>query len=507
MTFEQLSQAEFATLPQLVAIHAMASPDKVAISEADRAVTWCELDEWADRIAARLQRDGVTPGAAVAIAGANSAEFIALLLGTLRIGGVAAMITASATGPQMSAMIADSGAHHLFLDEAAGAILYGQSLPDHCISLDGGPLGTDLFDWMDGPGAKPRAASVSPDSGFNIIYSSGTTGVPKGIIQSNMMRWLQIKLSLPYYGRETVTIVSTPLYSNTTMGAVLPTIGGGGRLVLMRKFEARAFLELAERERVTTAMLVPVQYRRIMADPEFDHFDLSSFVAKMCTSAPFPANLKADVVKRWPGLLIEFYGMTEGGATFALDCTAFPDKLHTVGRPAPGNEAKIVDEQGNELPPGQPGEIVGRSATMMSGYNNRPDDSARMFWTDKDGTRFLRQGDIGYFDEDGFLVLLDRAKDMIISGGFNIYSSDLEAALLRQPGVIDAAVVGAPSREWGETPVGFVVMQPGTEIEKVRHGANALVGKTQRLSRLMSIGELPRSPIGKVIKRQLREWL
>ena len=252
-------------------------------------------------------------------------------------------------------------------------------------------------------------------------------------------------------------------------------------------------------------MLVPVQYRRIMALDDFDRFDLSSFVMKYCTSAPFPATLKADVLKRWPGGLVEIYGMTEGGAAFILEAHQFPDKLHTVGKPAPGHIAKVIDEDGNELPQGSVGEIVGRSPAMMTGYNNRPDATKAMHWYDSEGNLFYRHGDIGRIDEDGFLTLMDRAKDMIISGGFNIFPSDLEAILLADDRVVEAAVVGMPSEEWGETPVAFVVLKPGADPESVREACNARVGKTQRLSAIRVVAELPRSPIGKVLKRELRD--
>ena len=273
----------------------------------------------------------------------------------------------------------------------------------------------------------------------------------------------------------------------------------------MKKFDARAFLELAQRERATNCMLVPVQYRRIMALDDFDRFDLSSFVMKYCTSAPFPAALKADVLKRWPGGLVEIYGMTEGGAAFILEAHQFPDKLHTVGKPAPGHIAKVIDEEGKELPPGSVGEIVGRSPAMMTGYNNRPEATKAMHWYDSEGNLFYRHGDIGRIDEDGFLTLMDRAKDMIISGGFNIFPSDLEAILLADERVVEAAVVGMPSEEWGETPVAFVVLKPGADAESVRETCNAKVGKTQRLSAIRQVDELPRSPIGKVLKRELRD--
>ena len=506
MTSIEMLDGDFATLPDLVRAHAAERPDAVAAADPFRRLSWSELDQLTDRIAARLQQDGLKKGDRTAIAGLNSVEQMAVILGTLRAGGVAGLVTNSATGEQMAAMIADTGARHLFLDSAAKASLAGQPIAaSDLIAMDDGDAGLGLTDWVAPEGTTPDRVDIRPEDGFNIIYSSGTTGTPKGIIHSHAMRWQHIIRGAPAYGPGAVTILSTPLYSNTTMASFMPTVGSGGQVVLMKKFDARGFLDLAARERATNTMLVPVQYRRIMAIEDFDSFDLSSFVMKYCTSAPFPASLKADVLKRWPGGLVEIYGMTEGGAAFILEAHQFPDKLHTVGRPAPGHIAKVIDEEGNELPQGSVGEVVGRSPAMMTGYNNRPDATKAMHWYDAEGNLFYRHGDIGRIDEDGFLTLMDRAKDMIISGGFNIFPSDLEAILVADERVIEAAVVGMPSEEWGETPVAFVVLKPGADAESVRADCNAKVGKTQRLSAITIVGELPRSPIGKVLKRELRD--
>jgi long-chain acyl-CoA synthetase len=254
---------------------------------------------------------------------------------------------------------------------------------------------------------------------------------------------------------------------------------------------------------------VPVQYQRLMAWPDFDQHDLSSFQFKACTSAPFRAELKAEVLRRWPGGLTEYYGMTEGGGSCILYCHLVPNKLHTVGQPAEGHDVRLIDEHERELPrrPDAIGEVVGRSAAMMTEYHNQPAKSREAEWHDASGRRFIRTGDVGRFDEDGFLILMDRRKDMVISGGFNIYPSDLEAELRQHPAVADVAVVGVPSAEWGETPVAFVVRRGGHSetADSIKRWANDRVGKTQRLADLRFIDELPRSAIGKVLKRELRD--
>ena len=276
----------------------------------------------------------------------------------------------------------------------------------------------------------------------------------------------------------------------------------------MDKFDPTLFLQLAQEHRATHAMLVPVQYRRIMAVPDFERYDLSSFVMKTATSAPFEVWLKAEVLKRWPGGLTEIYGLTEGGVACVLPAHQHPDKLHTVGRPAAETEIKLIDDAGNEVPIGHVGEVVGHNPhTMMSGYYRRRKKTVESEWIDSTGKRFIRSGDIARFDDDGFLVLMDRKKDMIISGGFNIFPSDLEAVLLRHGAVTEAAVVGIPSERWGETPVAFVVLKgdTGQTADEIRDWLNHQVGKTQRVAAVVIVPALPRSAIGKVLKRELRE--
>jgi acyl-CoA synthetase (AMP-forming)/AMP-acid ligase II len=254
-------------------------------------------------------------------------------------------------------------------------------------------------------------------------------------------------------------------------------------------------------------MLVPVQYARIMALPDFDAFDLSSFRMKFSTSAPFAAALKRDVLTRWPGGLVEFYGMTEGGGTCMLHAHQFPDKLHTVGRPAEGHDVRLIDEQGREVGVGEIGEVVGHSGATMIGYHNLPEKTREAEWRDASGRRFIRTGDVGRFDADGFLTLLDRRKDMIISGGFNVYPSDIEAVLGARADIAESSVIGAPSTAWGETPVAFVAPTPGATVDpdELRAWANARLGKTQRLAAVRFVERLPRSAIGKVLKRELRD--
>lgn len=502
--------ASFAPLPRRIAELARTAPDHRAIADESHSLNYRELDSMVDRVAASLQRDRIAPRAAIAICATACVEYLVVFLGALRAGVAVAPLAPSATPESLAGMVADCGAQLLFCDATTREALADIGEVPPRVTLDDSAGGTAFSQWLAAVDATPEAVKIAPEWTFNIIYSSGTTGAPKGIDQSHRMRWFNIHRAAPFgYDATAVTLVSTPLYSNTTLVSVLPALWGGGTIVLMRKFDARGFLERAQAERATHAMLVPVQYGRLLALADFDRYDLASFRMKFCTSAPFPAALKQAVLARWPGGLVEFYGMTEGGGTCVLLAHEFPNKLHTVGRPAEGHDIRLIDEAGAELGPGATGEVVGRSPAMMTGYHKLPAKTAEAEWHDAAGNRYIRTGDVGRFDEDGFLTLLDRRKDVIISGGFNIYPSDLEAVLVQHPAVAEASVVGAISARWGETPVGFVVVREAAEVEiaDLLDFVNARLGKTQRLAALHRIDQLPRSAIGKILKRELRDSL
>ncbi len=494
---------------QRIRENAAAHPGRLALFCAGETRTWGQFDRDVNRIA-NLVLAVAGQGANLAIISPNSIPYAELFNGILRAGACVVPLSTMAAKDSLAKMLDDCAARAIFVAaqyrDLVEDYVQGSGIAAFSIDFDA-PGYTRLDTALAGQPETDPLIPIALTDPFNLIYSSGTTGTPKGIVQTHQMRAAQMDRVTPNgYDAEARTLLSTPLYSNTTLVSFFPTLFGGSTVYLMPKFDARGYLELVHEHRITHTMLVPVQYKRIMDVPDFDAFDLSSMQAKFSTSAPLRADVKADVLARFPGKLLEFYGLTEGGGVAVLAAHEHPDKLHTVGKPGPGNDMRVIGEDGRELPQGEVGEIVGRGPTMMAGYYGRADLTQEYLWHSPEGEVFFRSGDMGRFDADGFLILSDRKKDMIISGGLNVFADDLERVLLADPDVVDAAVIGVPSEQWGETPLGLVVLRAGAARtpEDIRAAANEKLGKHQRLSAVEPRKDLPRSTIGKILKRELR---
>jgi acyl-CoA synthetase (AMP-forming)/AMP-acid ligase II len=487
-----------ATLVATLLAHADRQPEAPALVCGDESLTWSALRTRVLGLAGRIIAEAPDGRGRVGLAGHNSIGLVVAYLATVAAGRCAVPLPISASPEALAGMLENADPDLVFADAERGALLSGR--------IDAGVFDADApLDLAEAtPLAEPRIPHA--DAPFNIIYSSGTTGRPKGIVHAFAMRHRQCARALFSLGPDSTMLLATPLYSNTTLMPMLAALFHGGRVVLMPKFDAEAYLDLAETMGATHTMLVPVQYERILGAASFDRRDLGTFKVKQCTGAPMSPATKHAAAERWPGRFLEIYGLTEGGCTVILDVGAHPDKAATVGRPAPGNDVRVIDEAGAVRPAGERGEVIGRSPTMMSGYFRNQEATDAFHFRDAEGHLFHRTGDIGVFDEDGFLRLVDRKKDVIISGGFNVYASDLEAELTAHPAVAEACVIAVPSDRWGETPLGLVVLKPGQQArpEEILAATNARLGRMQHLSAVEVRTSLPRSAVGKVLKQDLR---
>ncbi len=494
---------------------ASACPDDFVIGDSKRSLTWRELDGRINKVANALLNAGLKPGGRVAALARNSLHYVELVFGTLRAGGCIVPLQTMASAENLIGMINDSRSAFLLMsEEFAGMVMplahkLTSVVGDRLMNLDYEGEGRDSLEALiEGVSDIAPDIPLSLEAGSNLVYSSGTTGKPKGILQSHGHKARECMLLADLgLSPKSKTLISTPMCSSTTVFILFGSLGNGGSAILMEKFNAEQFLNISEKEKISHAILVPVQYERILNVPDFDRYDLSSYEAKVSIGAPLHKEKKLEILDRWPaGGLLELYGMTEGGPGCALVAHDHLDKLDTVGQPAKDCDLKIISDDGEVLPQGEVGEIVGWSPAMMIGYENQPEATREASWYDETGKRYHRSGDNGWLDEDGFLHLLDRKKDMIITGGFNIYAIDIERVLAVQPEVLETAVIGVPSKEWGETPVAYVVPKDKKlDLEELRARVNGTLGKVQRISAIRPIDELPRNPIGKILKRELKE--
>jgi acyl-CoA synthetase (AMP-forming)/AMP-acid ligase II len=347
----------------------------------------------------------------------------------------------------------------------------------------------------------------TPDDAAVIIYSSGTTGAPKGIVHTLRNRQnfgYAFALSLRMHDRS-VAMATISLASNGAWTMLMPTFLLGGTLVVLEKFSATVLLEVMQRECVTHVILVPAQLLAALAAPELDGADLSSLNCVMSVGAALREEVRNATIQRISTQLFELYGLTEGAATIILP-EELATKAGTVGRPMLGCDIAILDNDDQLAPAGVPGEIIGYGIHLMQGYYRQPELTEAAIWRDAAGRSWLRTGDIGVLDEDGYLTILDRKKDMLISGGQNVYPTDIEAVIGQHPDVLDVAVIGVEHAQWGETPVALVILQPlaTCSTEELRLWANARLGKHQRLAALELRSSFPRNALGKVLKRELR---
>ncbi len=284
MTADELLNLPFATIADAIAAHANERPRATALVLNDQRMDFATLNERMDRVSAALQRDGLVAGSVVAVCAQSSIDYAVLLLGATRVGVVVAPLVTGATPETLDAMIADADAKLLFVDSSSADRLLpmAQSTSARWIGMGRLQLAGSFEDWLVPPGTRPDPVTVRPEWAFNIIYSSGTTGVPKGIVQSHALRWGSLRQTRDRgFGQDMVTLASTPLYSNTTLISTLPTLTRGGRVVLMDKFDAPAFLDLAQRECATYAIMVPVQFQRILACPDFDDYGFSAIPERL----------------------------------------------------------------------------------------------------------------------------------------------------------------------------------------------------------------------------------
>jgi long-chain acyl-CoA synthetase len=497
-------------LNTLLRRHALYRPDHTALVFGETALTWRELDARVNGVAAGLASLGISKGDRVATMLDNGVEVIELYQAVARAGFVAVPLSPLLRGDGLVNLLVDSGAKVLvtqqrlvgFVDQVRDRV---PSIAADCYLLaDGDVPGYRSYRELV-EGADPESFVPGPidrDDPFNIVYSSGTTGLPKGIVHTHEIREAYATGFTASYRihPESVILHSGSLVFNGAFLTLMPWFYLGCTFVLMPSFDPREVVDAVERNEVTHMLVVPSQVIALLATDGFDADRCGSLEMVCSLGAPLHLEHKQELDRRLPGRFYELYGLTEGFVTI-LDRDDFRAKPGSVGVPPPLYEMRIADDDGNELPAGEVGEIVGRGPITTPGYWNRPDLTAEAI---KDG--WLYSGDLGYVDDDGFLYLVDRKKDLIISGGVNVYPRDIEEVVVQHPDVIDAAVFGVENPRWGETPIAAVRLREGAETSPaaLEDWINDRVSRFQKVREVTVRVEFPLSVAGKTLRRVLK---
>ncbi|MBA2349227.1 MAG: AMP-binding protein, partial [Solirubrobacterales bacterium] len=440
------------------------------------------------RAAAVLRRNGVEEGDVVAIVLPNVAELIVGLFAAWRVGAAVTTVNPALTLSETQFQVEDSGAR-VVIGTVEG--------------LEAQTVGADTL--AEEPPDATGAVDLADDALALLIYTSGTTGKPKGVMldHANIDAMCHSAMASLGISEEDHSLLVLPLFhANGIVAGTLTPLLAGGRVTISPRFEPQAFLETIERVRPTYFSAVPAIYAMLSALPEGASADTSSLRIVICGAAPMPAELIQRVEERFGVVLVEGYGLSEGTCASTINPYDGVRKPGTVGLPMADQEVRCVDEDGNEVPTGERGEVLISGPTIMRGYLNRPEETAK---TVVDG--WLHTGDVGVFDEDGYLAIVDRIKDMIIRGGENIFPKEIETVLYAADGVLEAAVIGRPDERLGEVVVAYVVLREESELTAPDLAAHCLehLARYKQPVAIEIVDALPKNPVGKIDKPTIRK--
>ena len=501
------------TAANIVRFHGSRQPDSSAIYYLGETTTYGELDERSNRFASGLVAHGVSAGQRVAMVDKNCPEYFEVMFGAAKAGAVFCGVNWRLTAPEAGYVIRDSEATVLVVGaEFAGMLAEVQAdLPEVRTILVVGSAEHSYAKWLSAQPATDPGRGTDPEEIVCQFYTSGTTGRPKGVMLSNRNLMTYLDRHVDALGlHEWVNMVTLPMFHIGGFGVAGFGLASGAPNVLVRDVDPRELLRLIAAHRVTHTGIVPAVISALLALPDIDDYDLSSLRTVVYGASPMTEDVLRRAIDKFGCGFAQSYGMTETGGGIAL---LAPEehvlegpaarRLRAAGKPLPGNECRIVDvENLQDVPAETSGEIWIRSPQNMVGYWKQPEATAETMRADG----WLRTGDIGFLDQDGFLYVQDRLKDMIVSGAENIYPAEVESALASHPAIADIAVIGVPDVRWGETPKALVIRTSDTALTEadVIAFARTKLAAYKCPTSVDFVDVLPRNSAGKILKKELR---
>ena len=498
-------------------------PDRTALVFGDRRLSFSELSDRVNRLANGLVGLGISKGDRVGMLLRNCCEFIEIDFALSKTGIVRVPLNARLTGSDHEYMLNDSGSNTLIFGEEFTETV--QEIKPHVktvktfVRVSQGLSVENVLNAIDYEGLIKKSPSEEPGGEVEeqdlhtLFYTSGTTGKPKGVMLTQKS-WANVTINLILdYGpfTEDDVLLNTQPLSHGAGFFVLPCFVNGGTNVLLSDLKPSAVFETIEREKVTVLKLVPTMLYQLMESPEKDRYDLSSLHAIIYGGSPIAVPRLIEAVQFFGKKLVQLYGQAEAPmciSTFSKrdhiieGSEEVVERLKSAGKPCINVEVRIVDDDGKDVQPGEVGEVIVRGYHIMQGYWNRPEETAQ---TLRDG--WIYTGDLGYFDSHDYIFLVDRKKDMIISGAFNIYPKEIEEVIVTHPRVKEVAVVGVPDEKWGEAVKAIVVPKAGVEVteQEIIDYCRERIASFKKPKTVDVVPELPRNPYGKVLRAALKE--
>lgn len=493
-------------------VHARNKPNDVAVVYYDQSLTFLELHHRVNALANSLIEIGIRKGDHVALYMRNRIEMMEILYAISTVGAVSVPINYMVEDSSLAELINKADTKYIFV-ETEQLIKFEKIMPQLDVinretMIAVGAQSKDTFiqyeELMQNGSVVEPEVKVNSSDLFAILFSSGTTSSPKGIMITHEKHIYRLLRSATDFNTSSqdILLISVPIYHAVGFGYIFRPAFTGTKVVITREFEPERVLQLIEEQKISQAFFVPTQYKLLLQVPAFDQYDMTSLRLLISAGSPLSKELKGTIIEKFGCGLSEFFGSSETGSYIILHPKDVLRKMASIGQQVGHMEVRLLDDNGNNVGLDGEGEFVVRGGMLFCGYYKQSDETKNAFLPDG----WFKTGDMGKVDAEGFYYLLDRKKDMIISGGVNVYPKDIEQMVSTHPAVLEVAVVGIADEKWGEAAKAYVVLKEDQEVseEALMEYCNPQLANFQKIKELEFLSALPRNPSGKILKRELR---